>query len=588
MIRKMTKYSFLLLSGETDSFLSSLQSIGLIDISRSQKPADADAMALFNKSEELRMLIERIEKDDFSRCQEHSEIKEKLERDLEQESISKIWGDFDPISLLNLENYGLKVRFYSLPKKRFNPSWEKDYALTIISEDSATINFVVTATLTDLSFPVKECERPTLSLSAASAAVKEDREALSQLEARLKEEKNLIPELKAQRAECINKLEKKFAHDARSTASEGALDIFVGFALTDDDQKVKNELDKLGVFYIAEAATKEDNPPIQLKNNWFARNFETLTGMYGMPVYDEFDPTPVLAPFYLLFWSFCMGDAGYGLLLMLVALMLRKVDFLGLKNHWRLVMTLGVGTSVIGVILATFFGINMVEAAWVPDFLKKIMISGKVNAAGMSFDAAMVASLAVGVFHLCLAMIVKGICYTQRFGFKGAVSTWGWVTLIVGGLIIAGLSLTSIINSEITRIAIIIIGVISALGIFVFNTPGRNPLMNVGAGLWDTYNMSTGLLGDLLSYTRLYALGLAGGMLGGAFNDLGMMILGSNPTWQFLPFALVVLFGHVLNFAMACLGAFVHPLRLTFVEYFKNSGYEGKGTKYNPLKEETI
>ena len=96
--------------------------------------------------------------------------------------------------------------------------------------------------------------------------------------------------------------------------------------------------------------------------------------------------------------------------------------------------------------------------------------------------------------------------------------------------------------------------------------------------------MATGILGDVLSYIRLYALGLAGGMLGGAFNDLGAMVLGSEPTWQWLPYVIILLFGHILNLLMSCLGAFVHPLRLTFVEYFKNSGYEGKGLKYNPLK----
>jgi V/A-type H+-transporting ATPase subunit I len=129
---------------------------------------------------------------------------------------------------------------------------------------------------------------------------------------------------------------------------------------------------------------------------------------------------------------------------------------------------------------------------------------------------------------------------------------------------------------------VIVIGTLSALGIYIFNTPGRNPLMNIGAGLWDTYNMATGILGDVLSYIRLFALGLAGGMLGQAFNNLAEMVRGDNfLTW--LPFVLILLFGHVLNILMSSLGAFVHPLRLTFVEYFKNAGYEGKGEKYNPL-----
>ena len=95
--------------------------------------------------------------------------------------------------------------------------------------------------------------------------------------------------------------------------------------------------------------------------------------------------------------------------------------------------------------------------------------------------------------------------------------------------------------------------------------------------------MATGILGDVLSYIRLFALGLAGGMLGAAFNDLGTMVLGDGGiNWVF--FILILVVGHVLNLLMSCLGAFVHPLRLNFVEYFKNAGYEGKGKTYNPLK----
>ena len=97
--------------------------------------------------------------------------------------------------------------------------------------------------------------------------------------------------------------------------------------------------------------------------------------------------------------------------------------------------------------------------------------------------------------------------------------------------------------------------------------------------------MTTGLLGDVLSYIRLYALGLAGGMLGAAFNQLGTQVLGESPNVvTMIGFVLIVTFGHVLNLLMACLGAFVHPLRLSFVEYFKNAGYEGSGKLYQPFK----
>ena len=343
----------------------------------------------------------------------------------------------------------------------------------------------------------------------------------------------------------------------------------------------------MGVFYIKEDAVEEDNPPIKLKNNWFTRQFESFTGMYGMPVYSEFDPTAIVAPFYLLFFAMCLGDAGYGIVLLLFGLMLNKgwVKFAMFEGLGNIISILGAGTIVVGTMLGTFFGMSLYDASWVPQALKNCMIVGDVEVPGLgTFNIQMLLALAIGVFHICLAMTVKAIGYTKRFGFKETISTWGWLLLIVGGIIVAILGVGNLLSPVAIKWAVIVIGAVSALAIYIFNTPGRNPLINIGAGLWDTYNMATGILGDVLSYIRLFALGLAGGMLGQAFNNLGQMVLGDGSNiilW--LPFALILLFGHVLNILMSSLGAFVHPLRLTFVEYFKNAGYEGKGAAYNPL-----
>ena len=123
--------------------------------------------------------------------------------------------------------------------------------------------------------------------------------------------------------------------------------------------------------------------------------------------------------------------------------------------------------------------------------------------------------------------------------------------------------------------------------IFLLNDVRRNVFANIGAGLWETYNTASGLLGDVLSYLRLYALGLAGGMLGSTVNMLAGMTLDIHfPVINDLLFVFIILIGHVLNLALSCLGAFVHPLRLTFVEYFKNSGFEGTGRFYRPLNKQ--
>jgi V/A-type H+-transporting ATPase subunit I len=281
----------------------------------------------------------------------------------------------------------------------------------------------------------------------------------------------------------------------------------------------------------------------------------------------------------------CLGDAGYGIALLLFGLMLNKgwVKISMFDGLGSIISLLGAGTIVVGTVLGTFFGMSMYDATWVPEWLKSIMIVGDVEIPGLgNFNIQMLLAVGIGIFHICLAMIIKAVCFTKRFGFKNSLATWGWTLLIVGGVILAALGMGKLLPAQVIRWGVIIVGVLSALGIYIFNTPGRNPLMNIGAGLWDTYNMATGLLGDILSYIRLFALGLAGGMLGQAFNNLAGMVRGDSVV-SLIPFVIILIFGHVLNLLMSSLGAFVHPMRLTFVEYFKNVGYEGRGAAYNPL-----
>ena len=614
MIAKMTKYSILLPGSEKDAVLSEIRDLGLLDITRSAKPIDKHSDALLQEIREVRGAADAIARidyrydDDAEAILKEAEGIPDFEGDYRHEAEERLanlrslesrladllkerkqlepWGRFEADSIARLAERGIALHFYLAPAKRFSDDWAAQWPLEVIHRDDANVWFVVAGDAEGI--PATEIPAPAYDYTVADGKAEALRGEIRTAKASLQALRRCLPAVEQLADSKLNDLNFYLASVSGEEAAEGVLCVLTAFAPTDDDERICAALDKMDLYYVREAARKEDNPPIKLKNNWFARQFETLTGMYGMPVYDEFDPTPILAPFFMLFWAFCMGDAGYGLVLMGVALLLDKVNILGLRNHKRLVMSLGVGATVIGFFLGTFFGIPLAEASWVPEGCKKLMLAGKLELGGSSYDLSMVAAIAVGVFHICLAMVIKAIGLTKRFGFKAAISTWGWVTLIVGGLITAGLALTSVINASVTKIVVIVLGVVSALGIFILNKPGRNPLVNIGAGLWDTYGMATGILGDVLSYIRLYALGLAGGMLGNAFNNLGGMLLGDNPTWHWVPFVLIVVFGHTLNFAMSCLGAFVHPLRLTFVEYFKNSGYEGKGTEFRPFKQETV
>lgn len=604
MVTKMTKYSFILLSEQTEGFLNSLQELGVVDISRSLKPIDEQSSGMLAEADRAKKALSILaackagsEKDfKFDGCpvdavletqDRIAEISAEIAAAKKEIAVRQPWGSFRSEDIHKLESQGLKLRFYSCMKKKFDPSWAEIRPLEVISETESKVFFVtVSPAEEEYSFPIE-------AVPAPEGSVNEAEEKLSLLQSKLEKEQQLLANLKSCSDEIrkayndsLSRLDLYFAEAATEKAVDNYLTVLTGFAPTSDDKRLCASFDSMDIYYSHEAASKEDNPPVKLKNNWFAKNFEVLTGMYGVPAYDEFDPTPVLGPFFMLFFAMCMGDAGYGILLMLIALVLRlKMKDSSLGKMHRLIAFLGGMTFVVGIFLGTFFGMSILEASWAPAWLKGLCIDGWFPDAKIAgFPVQMVLAVAIGVLHICLAMIIKTINFTKRFGFKKTVATWGWTTLIVGGLVVVSLGMTEVLSAEAFKWTIIALAVVSGLAIYVFNTPGRNPLLNIGSGLWDTYNMVTGLLGDVLSYIRLYALGLAGGMLGNAFNIMGTMILDipvPGVNWVFC--IIILIFGHVLNLAMSCLGAFVHPLRLTFVEYFKNSGYEGSGAKYNPL-----
>ena len=611
MITKMTKYSFVLLTGEKEGFLEQLQELGVVDISRSVKPIDSDSSVMFHKAERARKTLEFLESIDYSKDTDAEAIAKATVNiegdpvDFIEECRAKLtelhaalahaekqlqatlpWGEYDKKALDGLKDLGYAIRYYAVDTKKFDESWGELYPLQVVENNGKKVWFVTVAPKGEAySFPVQEVAAPEITSAEAASDIARIKTEITDCKAGLLNAKDYIPAIKEACNSDLVELDRYLAKEAGEGAAEDMITVFTGFAPVENDAELVEAFDKMGVLYIKEDAAQEDNPPIKLRNNWFTRQFECFTEMYGMPVYSEFDPTPILAPFYLLFFAMCLGDAGYGIVLLLFGLMLNKGwlkvgMFDGLGN---IIALLGAGTMVVGTVLGTFFGIGMHDASWVPEWMKSLMIVGDVDVPGVGvLNIQMLLAMGIGIFHICVAMTVKAICYTKRFGWKENIATWGWLILIVGGVLTGLLALGKLLSPEAIKWALIIIGAVSALAIYIFNTPGRNPLINVGAGLWDTYNMATGILGDVLSYLRLFALGLAGGMLGQAFNNLALSVKGDAVmTW--VPFVLILIVGHVINILLSSLGAFVHPMRLTFMEYFKNAGYEGKGSSYNPL-----
>ena len=587
----MTKYNFILLSGDVEDFLKKLQGVGVMDITRSTKPVDEKSETLSSKAGNYRKalsLLKNVQPAEFadkvygdlaSNVIETVNEKEiataqlyQLQKDMEERLP---WGQFDIKNIKKLEEQGLKLHFYKVKTSNFDPAWNENYALSEISNDGTSTYFVVVSDDENYEFPLKELPAPDSDCTAIDKKINELIYEIEKKDHHLAELKCHEKDIQNELDKTLLKLDLHLAHISGTKAAEDYITVFEGFAPAEKEAELKEMLDREEVLYFVEKAKVDDNPPIKLKNNKFVSMFEILTDMYGRPKYNEFDPTVFISIFFMLFFAFCMGDAGYGLVLIGASLALKKA----LGKIAPLGITLGIATTVIGLLFHTFFSTDMLTWSIIPEAVKKCMVPSQIA----GFDGTMVLAIIVGIVHICLAMIVKTYQATKVKGFFNSLGTWGWTLLIVGGVIVGGLALIGVIDSAITKWIIIGIGILSALGIFFLNDLHRNPLKNVGAGLWETYNTATGLLGDVLSYLRLYALGLAGAKLGEAFNAIGLQALGDGGA-GWIWFILIVVVGHVLNVAMCILGAFVHPLRLNFLEFFKNSGYEGTGRKYNPLK----
>lgn len=607
MIERMTKYSFILPSGDDGKFLEELARTGLVDITRSSKPVDARSSALLASKEETDKVIKGLEKTDWSEDECYEEIlaavkpcsaedvlgtaKAALSRlpellaaaESARREMKKVlvWGDFDSEKISELADLGYKTRFYCVSKKKYDPAWAGIHPLQEIADDGKNVWFVTISDDSGYDLPVEECPAPVVSVKD----VQEKSDGISKdiiaCKAELMSLREHLPLLRHQSETLAEELQLYLAQAGAGKAAEGYVTTFEGFAPTKDTEELDKVFDGMGVIWFKEDAVKADNPPIQFKGNRLTRMFTVLTDMYGRPVYDEFDPTPYISIFFTLFFAMCMGDAGYGLMLLAIGLGAKKM----LGNLAPLVTFLGGATVVMGIILHTFFGMDLSTAAWVPEWLKSCMIKGQVA----GYDAQMLFSILIGVIHISIAMVLKAVYSVRRSGLKGSLGSLGWTLLIVGGVVVAAFALLGVISSSVTKVIVIVLGIISAAGIFLFNDPDRSIFKNIGSGLYETYNTVTGLLGDVLSYLRLYALGLAGGMLGNAFNSLGTSLIQDKMTAVGLASCILILvLGHVLNLAMCCLGAFVHPLRLNFLEFFKNSGYEGTGRIYSPLTSENI
>ena len=366
--------------------------------------------------------------------------------------------------------------------------------------------------------------------------------------------------------------------ESAARAADGTLLVLEGWAETETSARVDALLEEYpNVIYLKSDPTPEDDTPVKLKNNRFARIFEMIGDLYARPKYGTLDLTPFFAPFYMLFFGICLNDAGYGLVLLAAGLvMLRKFREPGMMRRAAWFATLcAIATIVFGGICGSFFGLSL--AQYFPsipffDFQGKFFII----------------SLVIGLVQILFGMALNIWTTTRCFGIAQAFGQIGWFVILLTCVLGVALPMASVTIPGFTAgsVAFYVALGIGFVLLLLLNNVKRNPLINVGAGLWDLYNNITGLLSDVLSYIRLFAIGLSGGVLALVFNTLaeGFVPEGANIFVRLLVMIPILLIGHGINLFMSTISSFVHPMRLTFVEFFKNAGFEMATRSFDPIR----
>lgn len=600
MIVPMKKYAFLVYHKEYDAFLKKLRELGVVHIVEKEGVVTESIRQQFQFADQLDKVIRLLEgrvaetaaplkdADGEMLFDEVNDIQNQLAALVQQKAALRKetaevtpWGDFSPDQLQLLSDKNIRIRLFTCPVRIWNPEWTEKYYIFEINQLAGQVYFALADTGEGLpGIDADEVRMPTESIASLLKKAENLQQEEARLNARLDEiARTAVPALKQFKQQLIQDAEYDKAVVTTSREADENLMILEGWIPEEAGEVLNRFLDAEGVFYLSDSPTPGDQVPVLLKNKGFASKFEVLGELYSLPGYSELDLTPFFAPFYTIFFGFCLGDTGYGVLIALAALFAKRKVGKELKPIASLVAYLGLSTIVFGLISGTAFGINLYETNLpVYSQLQQMFKANNTDINNLLF----VLALVLGGIQILFGMGIKAANEAIQFGFRYALGTIGWIVILSGVSIVMGINKLGGVPMETIQPLLYAVLAIGGILVLFFNSPGKGILLNFGLGLWNSYNMVTGVLGDLLSYIRLFALGISSAILGFVFNSLALSLGGSVIGIFFMVIILVI--GHGINIFMASLGSFVHPMRLTFVEFYKNAGFAGGGKKYKPFR----
>ena len=444
--------------------------------------------------------------------------------------------------------------------------------LLLISHKSDTDDLI--DSLKNLSFTKVKLQiklTPDEEIKIREEKIKKYELEIEEIENNLKERLDYLENLKLA-FDYLNNLKLRFSVSENFIKTEKVVFIKGYIPTSKKDEFEKSVREALGnVYYLEIKEAEKENPkvPILLENSNYAETFESLTGMYALPKYSEIDPTPYLAPFYTLFFGMMAADVGYGLIMLLGTFFALKKFKLSDAQRKSIKFFYYLSFSVIiwGFIYGSLFG-------------GVVKIPGLIDPAN-DYNTVLLMSIAFGVIHVMFALGLKAYMLIRDGKILDALFDVGFWYLALIGSIVFLLSVMGVVGGVIKTISLVMM-IVGMLGIVA--TGGRSSGSiggKLAGGFYSLYGI-TGYVGDFVSYSRLMALGLAGGFIAGAINMIAGMVSGFGVV-GFILAIVIFIGGQLFNLGLSLLGAYVHSIRLIYVEFF-GKFYEGGGPKFNLLR----
>ncbi|MDR0330323.1 MAG: hypothetical protein LBH93_01250 [Chitinispirillales bacterium] len=640
MIVKMRKMDLLLYHREQERFLEELRNLGVVHITAEQ-PIEAVATqeqsANAARAQRIVAALIGLQKQlgvaappsalttavpealaNYEACEAR---RDRIEQEIAavKKDISALapWGNFDPSAVKRLAESGVAIKFYAVPQKKFGQVDKSKYNMEIIAEREGFVFFaVVFKGEAEEVAGADEVRLPDASISSLTAKVAALEAEGKEVAAKIEKMIGAVPAMKEYCAKQLDCVKFEEARLSMESAANGKILKLSGWVPRSNEANLAKFLDGYPAYVEFRDPSPDDNVPVKLKNDNFSRLYEPVLKLYSLPSYRGMDMAPFAAPFFTVFYGLCLGDSGYGLLFLIISLLGLQLAGKKMKGFMYLGLMFGITAIIAGTLTDSCCGVELMKKLFCTVDANGAIIEQSrwygILAPFASFERnggtvfpAMSFAMVMGFIQVFTGMSIRSYMQMRDGGFWAGLVPIAQMFMALGA-VVTGTHHPEFLNLRMNEFAAgplevgawlnlipanvaqgFVFGGLAVL--LLFNNINKTIFIRPLMGLWILYNYAFGLLSNILSYLRLFALGLAGGLLANAMNYIAFMIIkDADGNINMLSIGMVgtvivLLAGHGLNIVFSGLGAFIHSLRLTFVEFYGVVDFQGNGKPYTPF-----